>query len=424
MDNPNKSEIRGRKKKNGGLSVRMAAVILLLAAGVVFGAMLMIPAFSITEVYCEGLNNLSGEDIITTANIKNGTNILLANIGGARRSIKKNAMVKDVKLRRVFPNKICITVEERTPAAYVLSGSQCVLVDCDGVVIENVQGDKSAQIVQKNTPNFEAQTDSTQEDNKDGSKNQSSSESKNSSGGSADNENDSSSDDSASDKTDKKSSDNSNDTENNQNNQAGDGSGSSENGGDNSVYSVPLTVGIELSSAEEGKTAASDDSAKLDKLFEICNALNDAGLLNRSTYIDLTDMTNVNAVIENRLDIRLGIPDNMAYRAKFLAETINTKISSTEVLILDYTGNDIYARPHEDGKDRVDKKSRKTNTDKKTGGNTVMTALLQTSQTLRKTAHRRIRLRQKNQIPKPAPKIPVNPQIPRLLTQSCKICVT
>lgn len=370
MDNPNKSEIRGRKKKNGGLSVRMAAVILLLAAGVVFGAMLMIPAFSITEVYCEGLNNLSGEDIVTTANIKNGTNILLANIGGARRSIKKNAMVKDVKLRRVFPNKICITVEERTPAAYVLSGSQCVLVDCDGVVIENVQGDKSAQIVQKNTPNFEAQTDSTQEDNKDGSKNQSSSESKNSSGGSADNENDSSSDDSASDKTDKKSSDNSNDTENNQNNQAGDGSGSSENGGDNSVYSVPLTVGIELSSAEEGKTVASDDSAKLDKLFEICNALNDAGLLNRSTYIDLTDMTNVNAVIENRLDIRLGIPDNMAYRAKFLAETINTKISSTEVLILDYTGNDIYARPHEDGKDRVDKKSRKTNTDKKTGGNT------------------------------------------------------
>ncbi len=367
MDNPNKSEIRGRKKKNGGLSVRMAAVILLLAAGVVFGAMLMIPAFNITEVYCEGLNNLSGEDIITTANIKNGTNILLANIGGARRSIKKNAMVKDVKLRRVFPNKICITVEERTPAAYVLSGSQCVLVDCDGVVIENVQGDKSAQIVQKNTPNFEAQTDSTQEDNKDGSKNQSSSESKNSSGGSADNENDSSSDDSASDKTDKKSSDNSNDTENNQ---AGDGSGSSENGGDNSVYSVPLTVGIELSSAEEGKTAASDDSTKLDKLFEICNALNDAGLLNRSTYIDLTDMTNVNAVIENRLDIRLGIPDNMAYRAKFLAETINTKISSTEVLILDYTGNDIYARPHEDGKDRVDKKSRKTNTDKKTGGNT------------------------------------------------------
>ena len=81
-------------------------------------------------------------------------------------------------------------------------------------------------------------------------------------------------------------------------------------------------------------------------------------------------MTNVNAVIENRLDIRLGIPDNMAYRAKFLAETINTKISSTEVLILDYTGNDIYARPHDDGKDRVDKKSRKTNTDKKTDGKT------------------------------------------------------
>lgn len=369
METPNKSEMLGRKKKSGGLSVRMTAVILLLAAGVVFGAMLMIPAFNITEVYCEGLNNLSGEDIIIAANIKNGTNILLANIGRARRSIKKNAMVKDVKIRRVFPDKICITVEERTPAAYVMSGDQCVLVDCDGIVIENVQSDKSAQIVQKNTPNFETQTDSTQEDNKDSSKDQNSSESKNSSSGSSEDKNDGDSDNSDSDKADNKISDNSNDTENSQNsqsNQASDGSGSSENDGDKSIYSVPLAVGIELSSAEEGKTATSDDSAKLDKLFEICNALNGAELLNRSTYIDLTDITNVNAVIENRLDIRLGIPNNMAYRAKFLAETINTKISSTEVLILDYTGNDIYARPHEDGKDRVDKKSRKTNTDKKT----------------------------------------------------------
>ena len=129
-------------------------------------------------------------------------------------------------------------------------------------------------------------------------------------------------------------------------------------------FSVPLTAGLELNNKDEGKVAQADDSRKLDKLLEMCNALNDAGLLNRSTYIDLTDLGDVSMVIENRLDIKLGVPDNMEYRAKFLAETINTKISSTEVLILDYTGNDIYARPHEDGKDRVNKKFRKSEEDK------------------------------------------------------------
>lgn len=376
MDNSN-NKMGRRRKKHGGISIRMAAVIILLTIGVVFGVMLMIPAFDITEVYCEGESLISNEDIITTANIKNGTNILLANVGAARRSIQKLPMVKNVKIRRVFPNKICISVETRTPAAYVMTGGGCVLIDCDGTVLENTPPEKSARIIERNTPKFDVQTDNTENSDKSDSNNSNKNSGddnsdkisdKNSNDvdkSSNDNSDSNNKDSSNSNNDDNNSKDNNNKSNNKDNNNAeNSGADSSDAEGDDNGFSVPLTAGIELNNKDEGKAASADDNRKLDKLLEMCNALNDAGLLNRSTYIDLTDLGDVSMVIENRLDVKLGIPDNMEYRAKFLAETINTKISSTEVLILDYTGNDIYARPHEDGKDRVNKKFRKSEEDK------------------------------------------------------------
>ncbi len=376
MDNSN-NKMGRRRKKRGGISIRMAAVIILLTIGVVFGVTLMIPAFDITEVYCEGESLISNEDIITTANIKNGTNILLANVGAARRSIQKLPMVKNVKIRRVFPNKICISVETRTPAAYVMTGGGCVLIDCDGTVLENTPPEKSARIIERNTPKFDVQTDNTENSDKSdsnnsnknsGDDNSDKSSDKNSNDvdkSSNDNSDSNNKDSSNSNNDDNNSKDNNNKSNNKDNNNAeNSGADSSDAEGDDNGFSVPLTAGIELNNKDEGKAASADDNRKLDKLLEMCNALNDAGLLNRSTYIDLTDLGDVSMVIENRLDVKLGIPDNMEYRAKFLAETINTKISSTEVLILDYTGNDIYARPHEDGKDRVNKKFRKSEEDK------------------------------------------------------------
>lgn len=383
MDNSN-NKMNRRRKKRGGISIRTAAVIMLLTIGVLFGVMLMIPAFNITEVYCEGESLISNEDIITTANIKNGTNILLANVGAARRSIQKMPMVKNVKIRRVFPNKICISVETRTPAAYVMTGGGCVLIDCDGTVLENTPPEKSARIIERNTPKFDVQTDNTENSDKsdsnnsnknnstdNGDKNSDKISDKNSENNGNKNGDDTDNDSAKnSDSNNKDSSNSNNDDNNSKDNNNKDSN--AENNGVNSAnpeeedngFSVPLTAGLELNNKDEGKAAQADDSRKLDKLLEMCNALNDAGLLNRSTYIDLTDLGDVSMVIENRLDIKLGVPDNMEYRAKFLAETINTKISSTEVLILDYTGNDIYARPHEDGKDRVNKKFRKSEEDK------------------------------------------------------------
>lgn len=356
---------RNARKKNKGLSVRMIGLLVLLAVGVIFGIMLMIPAFNVTEVYCEGLNLVKSEEVVATAGIENGTNILLTNVGGARRSVAKLPMIKEVNVRRVFPNKICISVQERTPAAYIESDSELVLADCDGIVLENVKGDRVTKIKADNTPLFENVT-APQEGEKSEASSKDTKEKKESSdtsdeGADTDAETEPEDDEISEDEGD--SSDNDGESDKNSDENKSEES-TEEVQKEESGYSVPVVLGLSIKEKNEGKTAEAEDGTKFDLMLKICNALNDAGLLNRSTQIDLTDITDVTLVIENRLEVMLGTPDNIEYRSKFLAETINTKISSTEILVLDYTGNDIYARAHDDGKDRVIKKKKSADSDK------------------------------------------------------------
>lgn len=354
---------RNTRKKNKGLSIRMIGLLVLLAVGVIFGIMLMIPAFNITEVYCEGLNLVKNEEVVATAGIENGTNILLANVGGARRSVEKLPMVKEVNVRRVFPNKICISVHERTPAAYIECDGELVLADCDGIVLEKVSGDRAAKIKADNTPLYANATDTQEgEKSEDSSKDtKDKKESSDTSNDDTDTEAESEDDEISEDEED--SSDSDSETDEASNKKKSEQS-TEEVQEDEGGYSVPVVIGLSLKEKNDGKVAEAEDSAKLDLMLRICNALNNAELLNRSTQIDLTDIADVTLVVENRLEVMLGTPDNIEYRAKFLAETINTKITSTEILILDYTGNDIYARAHDDGKDRVSKKKKDTDSDK------------------------------------------------------------
>ena len=143
------------------------------------------------------------------------------------------------------------------------------------------------------------------------------------------------------------------------------------------VLAVPLVSGFELNNVKEGKKAESDDSDKFNKMYELCHALKGAELLNRTTYINVENLDDITVVIENRLEVQLAKAENINYRCRFLAEVINTKLSATESVILDYRGDDIYAINRDDGGERV--KKTKTNksadnsdgtTDKKNGADT------------------------------------------------------
>ena len=371
----------GRPRRKTRMSLKIPVLIIVLVLAVVTTIALMLPVFNVVEVYCEGNSEVKTEDIITAAKLETGKNIFLENLGRARRSVESITNIKSAEIRRVFPNKICISVSERVPVAYVPSNGGVALVSEDGIVLKVPDGGEAAMISDTKTPKFDtAQTDGEKSDSSKTNDKKSDSENKNSdTTDDSDNKNDDSSDnnDSNSDKSDSQNSDKS-DSKNSDSGQNNSGLDSAAGQTENSdVLAVPLVSGFELNNVKEGKKAESGDSDKFNKMYELCRALKGAELLNRTTYINVENLDDITVVIENRLEVQLAKAENINYRCRFLAEVINTKLSATESVILDYRGDDIYAINRDDGGERV--KKTKTNksadnsdgtTDKKNGADT------------------------------------------------------
>lgn len=365
------------------MSLKIPVLIIVLVLAVVTTIALMLPVFNVVEVYCEGNSEVKTEDIITAAKLETGKNIFLENLGRARRSVESITNIKSVEIRRVFPNKICISVSERVPFAYVPSNGGVALVSEEGIVLKVSDGGEAAMISDAKTPKFDtAQTDGEKSDSSKTNDKKSDSENKNSdTTDDSDNKNDDSSDNNDSN-SDNKSNDSQNsdksDSKNSDSGQNNSGLDSAAGQTENSdVLAVPLVSGFELNNVKEGKKAESGDSDKFNKMYELCRALKGAELLNRTTYINVENLDDITVVIENRLEVQLAKAENINYRCRFLAEVINTKLSATESVILDYRGDDIYAINRDDGGERV--KKTKTNkstdnsdgtTDKKNGADT------------------------------------------------------
>lgn len=365
------------------MSLKIPVLIIVLVLAVVTTIALMLPVFNVVEVYCEGNSEVKTEDIITAAKLETGKNIFLENLGRARRSVESITNIKSAEIRRVFPNKICISVSERVPFAYVPSNGGVALVSEEGIVLKVSDGGEAAMISDAKTPKFDtAQTDGEKSDSSKTNDKKSDSENKNSdTTDDSDNKNDDSSDNNDSN-SDNKSNDSQNsdksDSKNSDSGQNNSGLDSAAGQTENSdVLAVPLVSGFELNNVKEGKKAESGDSDKFNKMYELCRALKGAGLLNRTTYINVENLDDITVVIENRLEVQLAKAENINYRCRFLAEVINTKLSATESVILDYRGDDIYAINRDDGGERV--KKTKTNkstdnsdgtTDKKNGADT------------------------------------------------------
>ena len=375
----------GRPRRKTRMSLKIPVLIIVLVLAVVTTIALMLPVFNVVEVYCEGNSEVKTEDIITAAKLETGKNIFLENLGRARRSVESITNIKSAEIRRVFPNKICISVSERVPFAYVPSDGGVALVSEEGIVLKVSDGGEAAMISNAKTPKFDtAQTDGEKSDSSKTNDKKSDSENKNSdTTDDSDNKKDDSSDNNDSN-SDNKSNDSQNsdksDSKNSDSGQNDSGSDSTAGQTENAdVSAVPLVSGFELNNVKEGKKAESGDSDKFNKMYELCRALKGAELLNRTTYINVENLDDITVVIENRLEVQLAKAENINYRCRFLAEVINTKLSATESVILDYRGDDIYAINRDDGGERVKKTKTKTNksadnsdgtTDKKNGADT------------------------------------------------------
>lgn len=107
-------------------------------------------------------------------------------------------------------------------------------------------------------------------------------------------------------------------------------------------------------SGEAGKKLIPNDSAENIKFLEIIKTMGDLNLINYTTTIDFTDISDIIILYDGRLRIKLGNTTDVAYKLKFIKEVIDKNISSHERATIDYTGETLFVGQFEEEKPQVE----------------------------------------------------------------------
>ncbi len=123
-------------------------ILLFLLAGMMFFGKRFIDTdyFKIQEVLIEGQSKLLKQDIATQLEHMKGKNIVYLNTNEIENLIKTDVRVKKVSVRKLFPSKIEVILEEREPYAYVKKGDKTLLADKDLNIYGDILEDPSRNI--------------------------------------------------------------------------------------------------------------------------------------------------------------------------------------------------------------------------------------------------------------------------------------
>ena len=146
-DNRKKGERRARRvlARAGGIAglVVLAWVVyrvsapLAIAAGSLRDFVLESPYFSVREIQVRGADKVSGDEVIAMAGLRRGMSTWNIDLAAIEKKIGRHPWVRRVFVRREFPRRVIIDVEERTPKA-IVALRKLYYVDADGVVFKEV----------------------------------------------------------------------------------------------------------------------------------------------------------------------------------------------------------------------------------------------------------------------------------------------
>ena len=126
-------------------AVRVAFQLLLLALFFfigyrVYARLLEDPLFRVREVEVEGNRKVPRETILSLIELEGMPNLFTLRLREVAKRLELNPWIEQVKVRKVFPNKIWIQIEERKPIA-ILQLEELYYIDTKGVIFSPV-GDR------------------------------------------------------------------------------------------------------------------------------------------------------------------------------------------------------------------------------------------------------------------------------------------
>lgn len=97
---------------------------------------LFTPIFNITEITVTGNTVLSSEEIISTSGIEKGENVFRISKKRAKKKLNKLAYVEGIEIKRKFPAKVVIEVDEAAQDIIIDTENEFIIMTIDGRVLE------------------------------------------------------------------------------------------------------------------------------------------------------------------------------------------------------------------------------------------------------------------------------------------------
>jgi len=129
-----------RKRKRRAGNTRWVRVLLFFILCIVGGYYFSLSAFfEVKEIVVQGNAAVSEETVLRSSGINIGDNIFAVSLDRAEQWTRINYMIADAEIKKELPNRILITVSERTAVAIVPVDGGFLQVDKYGVVIDRAK---------------------------------------------------------------------------------------------------------------------------------------------------------------------------------------------------------------------------------------------------------------------------------------------
>lgn len=117
---------------------KMHAYIMMGITLVILVVMLLLlsPWLNIKTINITGLNRVQEQDVLTMLNLGEDTNILSFSTFVAKKKLKANHYIDNIKVIKTFPNEVEIHITERDIIGYIPYINDFLYIDGDGRVIE------------------------------------------------------------------------------------------------------------------------------------------------------------------------------------------------------------------------------------------------------------------------------------------------
>ena len=128
-------------------SIKALIALFLLAGAMFFGKKFIdTDYFKVQDVFIDGVPKLLKQDIAAQLEQMKGKNIVYINTNKIENFIKNDIRVKKVSVKKLFPSKIEVVLEEREPYVYVKKGEETLLADKDLNIYGDILEDPSRNI--------------------------------------------------------------------------------------------------------------------------------------------------------------------------------------------------------------------------------------------------------------------------------------